>query len=573
MMAGNLPVPVHNGCCEWPAGEAPVAVLMITLNEANNLDTVLRNITGWAQEVFVVDSYSQDATIDIALRYGVKVVQRKFRNFGDQWNFALEQLPIRAPWTMKLDPDERLSPELKSRLRKAMQKGVSDGFSVDRQLWFMGRPMPVRQRLVRVWRTGKCRFTDIAVNEHPIVDGSITHVLGTLAHHDSPDLDHWLDKQNRYTTTEAVIAYERSPLADHPLLLGTSFQRRMWAKKNFDYLPFRFLALFLYHWLLQGAWRAGWVGYAWSRLRCDVMRLREYKRKEMEITGRIPSVRFRGPGHPDNRVRQCNGIDDRDSEQSFDKGEFDSSNSTPERASAAIHRSVRFHDTLAKSWTTSYSAGGFRRRVLSFRSLLATVVRPGEHWLDAGCGTGVLAVELSSLGALVTAVDASRAMIGNALGVADGLERQIAYLVVESIEHLGDPDSTFDGVVCSSVIEYVDHPENALRELYRVTKPGGRIVVSLPNRWAPVRVAQKLARVIGEMVGRNYFEYLTVSRHHYSKREVRDAVSDSGYVIKQIEVFDSALPKWLAGSGFGSLFIVVAEKPIGDRNDTSSVLP
>jgi hypothetical protein len=53
-----------------------------------------------------------------------------------------------------------------------------------------------------------------------------------------------------------------------------------------------------------GTWRAGWVGYAWARLRADVMRLREYKRKEMEITDRLPGKRFYGPGQPDGRVEQ-----------------------------------------------------------------------------------------------------------------------------------------------------------------------------------------------------------------------------------------------------------------------------
>ena len=100
----------------WQAGVAPVAVVMISLNEGHNLEAVLQNLAGWAQEVFLVDSYSQDDTVDIALRHGVQVVQRRFRGFGDQWNFALRELPITAPWTMKLDPDERLSDELKARI-------------------------------------------------------------------------------------------------------------------------------------------------------------------------------------------------------------------------------------------------------------------------------------------------------------------------------------------------------------------------------------------------------------------------------------------------------------------------
>lgn len=288
----------------WKSGLAPVAVVMISLNEGHNIEAVLQNLQGWAQEVFLVDSYSQDDTVDIALRYGVHVVQRRFRGFGDQWNFALRELPITAPCTMKLDTDERLSDELKANLLATMQRGECDGISLERRLWFMGRPLPVRQTLVRLWRTGCCQFTDIVVNEHPIVEGRIVHVTGDMEHHDSPDLDHWLEKQNRYTTAEAIISYNQCPLADTPRLLGTPLQRRMWLKKNFYWLPLRYFLLFLYHWLWQGAWRAGWVGYAWARLRSDVMRLIEYKRREMELTERIPVKRYYGSGRPDERVRQ-----------------------------------------------------------------------------------------------------------------------------------------------------------------------------------------------------------------------------------------------------------------------------
>lgn len=289
----------------WQPGAAPVAVIMISLNEGHNMEAVLQNLAGWAQEVFLVDSYSRDDTVDIALRHGVHVVQRRFRGFGDQRNFALERLPITAAWTMILDPDERLSDELKAKIMAAIRGNEGDGFSMVLRLWFMGKPLPVRKRTqVRLCRTKLFRFTAIAVNEHPIVQGSIGHVAGELAHCDSPDLDHWLEKQNRYTTAEAIIAYEKSPLAGTPRLLGTNFQRRMWLKKNFDRLPFRYGLLFLYHWLVQGAWRAGWVGYVWARLRVDVMRFRAYKRREIEITGRLPVKRFYGPGQPDGRVQQ-----------------------------------------------------------------------------------------------------------------------------------------------------------------------------------------------------------------------------------------------------------------------------
>lgn len=292
------------GALRWQSGPVPVAVVLISLNEGHNMEEVCQSLEGWAQEVFLVDSYSQDNTVDIALHHGIHVVQRRFRGFGDQWNFAVRELPITAPWTMKLDPDERLSDGLKTNLFDAIQRGDGEGFSLVRRLWFMGRALPVRQTLVRLWRTGLCRFTDVAVNEHPIVEGRIVHVTGDLEHHDSPDLDHWVEKQNRYSSAEAIIAHTRSPLADTPRFFGSSLQRRMWLKKHFFHLPFRYALLFLHCWLWQGSWRAGRVGYYWARMRVETRRLIEYKLREIEITGRLPERRLYGPGNPDSRVAQ-----------------------------------------------------------------------------------------------------------------------------------------------------------------------------------------------------------------------------------------------------------------------------
>jgi glycosyltransferase involved in cell wall biosynthesis len=285
---------------------APLAVVMISLNEAHQMAGVLDNVLPLAQEVFLVDSHSSDETVNIALARGVTVVQRAFRGFGDQWNFALQTLPIRAPWTMKLDPDERVSPELASSIRRALTVGDSDAYTVDRRLWFMGKPLPVRQRILRLWRTGTCRFSDVLVNEHPLLHGArIGHLPGDLEHHDSPSLEHWLDKQNRYSSAEARSIASGAELSGVTKLFGTPFERRMWLKKNFRRFPLRHQALFWAHYLGQGAWRAGREGLIWARLRADVQRMIEYKLHEIEHGSReAPPATPRGTGVPDPRVPQ-----------------------------------------------------------------------------------------------------------------------------------------------------------------------------------------------------------------------------------------------------------------------------
>ena len=289
----------------WQQGSAPVTVVMISLNEAHNLEAVLQNLSGWAQEVFLVDSYSADDTIDIALKHGVQVVQRRFRGFGDQWNFALSELPITAPWTMKLDPDERLTDELKREIEAATKSETFSAYRLPIRLYFMGEKLQSVLKLTRLWHTGSVRFSDVKANEHAHCDGLEGELSAEIMHLDSPDLDHWLTKQNRYTTAEAASQFEGRALALPPRLFGSALERRMWLKRHFWKMPGRYLILFLYHLLVLGAWKAGRVGWIWARLRTEVYRLWEYKRYEMDRLGHVPVKIPAHPGAPDVRVRQA----------------------------------------------------------------------------------------------------------------------------------------------------------------------------------------------------------------------------------------------------------------------------
>ena len=280
----------------------PVTVLMLTLNEEHNLPGALQNVAPWATEVFVVDSLSTDRTVDIALEHGAQVVQRPFTNFGDQWNFALS-LPISTPWTLKLDPDERLTPELVEEIRALVEgEGEIAGYSMRRRLWFMGEPLHVMAPVVRLWRTGKCEFSPDLVNEHPIVDGEVGSLAGVLEHLDSPDLHHWYEKQNRYSTMEAIMMAKRATPSTRSGLLGNCLERRALLKRLFFKVPFRYQIVWLHCMFAKGAWRDGTAGRAWSHLRQEVYRSRALKLREIETTGRVPQIPRASPGEFDSRV-------------------------------------------------------------------------------------------------------------------------------------------------------------------------------------------------------------------------------------------------------------------------------
>ena len=281
----------------------PITVIMLTLNEEFHLPGAIENVRDWAEDIFIVDSCSTDRTVDIALENGVGIVQRPFTNFGDQWNFALGNLPLKTPWTFKLDPDERLTPELKDEIRELLKSEPEcSGYSMDRRLWFMGKPLHVLAPVLRLWRTGKCRFSDVIVNEHPLIDGPVGKLKGILEHFDSPDLNHWYDKQNRYSTMEAIAMVKGSALAATPRFFGSTLERRMFFKKIFFKVPFRYQIQWLHEVFGRGAWRDGRIGLAWARLRVEVRRMRALKAKEMRLTGVIPQVPKVPAGDFDPRV-------------------------------------------------------------------------------------------------------------------------------------------------------------------------------------------------------------------------------------------------------------------------------
>ena len=283
----------------------PLTVIILTLNEEFNLPGAIESVKEWAEEIFVVDSCSSDHTVDTALEHGVGIVQRPFTNYGDQWNWALDNLPIKTEWVLKLDADERVSNELRDEIRASLLTDPEEAaFVVSVRLWFMGKPMHPKVNVVRLWRNTKARFSDVIVNEHLIVDGETGRLRHCIEHHDSVDLHHWWDKQNRYTTMEAIMRVRGDALATTPKFFGSALERRMFLKKIFFNIPFHLQLQWLYEVIVRGAIRDGLLGLRWARLRIEVSRAVELKIKEMETTGRAPELPRARRGDYDPRISE-----------------------------------------------------------------------------------------------------------------------------------------------------------------------------------------------------------------------------------------------------------------------------
>lgn len=277
---------------------------MITLNEAHNLERIINNLKLWVNEIFIVDSYSNDKTVEIALKNNVKIYQNEFKNFGNQWNIAIQKLPISTEWVMKIDPDEFVTDILKKNIDKLIDENKCDAIEITRRLMFLGRPINIKNDIIRVWKKGFCKFTNVEVNEHPIINGKVLKADGYLEHFDSPNIHHWIVKQNNYSSIEAKINFNNLNLAVNPKFFGSSFERRMWYKKYFFIFPFRYLVLFLYFYIYLGAFQSGKPGYLWSKMKTDFMKFTEFKIYEMKLKndGNLHINNY--SGYPDKRVPQ-----------------------------------------------------------------------------------------------------------------------------------------------------------------------------------------------------------------------------------------------------------------------------
>ncbi len=125
-------------------------------------------------------------------------------------------------------------------------------------------------------------------------------------------------------------------------------------------------------------------------------------------------------------------------------------------------------------------------------------LQPGHRLLDLGCGGGRHAFEAMRRGAAVTALDASftelqavRATSGGMLDAAEITDDSLAGAVTGDALCLPFPDGAFDRIIASEVLEHIWEDERAISELWRVLAPGGRLAVTVPNRW-PERVCWAL---------------------------------------------------------------------------------
>jgi glycosyltransferase involved in cell wall biosynthesis len=228
-----------------PTPLPPITVVVLTLNEEANILACLASCA-WCDDVHVVDSGSTDRTVELARAHGATVHTNPFRSFGQQRNWAIDNIAAKHDWVFHLDADERFTPELVEEIARVLDRGTEcAGFYVPSRLMFMGKWLrragsyPTYQ--MRFFDRRKARFRDHGHGQREETGGRIGTLGAAYLHYNfSKGIEDWLEKHNRYSTREAlqILASRREPLRLGDLL-GDAVQRRRAMKRLWYRLPLR----------------------------------------------------------------------------------------------------------------------------------------------------------------------------------------------------------------------------------------------------------------------------------------------------------------------------------------------
>ena len=225
---------------------------------------------------------------------------------------------------------------------------------------------------------------------------------------------------------------------------------------------------------------------------------------------------------------------------------------------------VAYHASLADGWERRYRKCSFQMRQTVLLKSLQGWDLAGTLWLDAGCGTGTLARWLATRGCSVLGVDAAAEMVvaANRSARSRNYSDRLSFVRITTIARLALDDRSLDGILCSSVLEYVPDPSACLTEFARVLKPGGLLLVSVPNRNSVVRRMQRACHHLGSLLGKSWCRFLDFSCHQYSRVEFERLLAHAGFSGEKLVPFGSPLPGLAQRSHhWAPLLMFVAQKP------------
>lgn len=257
-----------------------ISVVILTYNEELHIERCIKSLLPVVKEIFIIDSFSTDKTVEIAENLGAKVYQNPWTNYALQFQWGLDNCPITTEWVMRMDSDEYILPELQNEIATKLisMKDDESGIYIKRRVYFKdkwikhGSYYPTW--LLRIWRYKDGHIEQRWMDEHiKLTKGKTIQFENDLVDDNLNDLTWWTTKHNNYATREAVdvlnIIHEFLKYDEvNSNFFGTQEERKRFLKKKYANLPLftRPFIYFLWRYFIKLGFLDGKQGLIWHFL-------------------------------------------------------------------------------------------------------------------------------------------------------------------------------------------------------------------------------------------------------------------------------------------------------------------
>jgi len=222
-----------------------ITLLIPTKNEESNIRDCILSAQDLVDQIYIVDSFSTDNTVQIAQELGAQILSRPFDNYSDQKNWAISQMP--NEWILLLDADEQLTPALRQELLDLIEQNKLDeyqaywmyrkNFFFEREIKYSGYQ---KDKVIRLFKKGVCNYTN-RVHESLQVNGKVGFLQAKLYHNTYRGYDFHIAKLSRYASLQAQDYNEKTgKLTGYHFILkpGMRFLKHYILKQGFrDGIP------------------------------------------------------------------------------------------------------------------------------------------------------------------------------------------------------------------------------------------------------------------------------------------------------------------------------------------------
>lgn len=254
-----------------------LTIIILTYNEELHIKRCIERIKPITNQIYVIDSYSTDATLDIVQSLGVHVLQHEWPgNQAEQFNWALNHIQINTEWILRLDADEYLTPQLVNELNVKLPNTESNivAYSIPLGRAFMGRLLKHGIvngiKIVRLFRKDKAYYEHRLMDERLLIDGDVEDLENRFIDDSLLSIKSFVDKHNGYSSREAAVLldteYGLSPALEKSSNLGRNAISKRVQKTRYARMPlfWRSFGYFFYRYIIRLGFLDGKEGLLWD---------------------------------------------------------------------------------------------------------------------------------------------------------------------------------------------------------------------------------------------------------------------------------------------------------------------